>query len=322
MDRRHHAQIAELLFAQNRLEVAAAGIIGSRQIRTGRGQTACNQCIAEESDGAGAGKHIRIHQSAVIVCGLNAAVINAGNLIVIFRVNFIHAGEAILHQHGRGDFLLAQVLVVGINAHAHEIQFAVFLCGATQNVDGAVQTFGQQNLGFASLYIKLIQNAACVGTVRLTDIHIAVIHCIDAGFDHIRVKVTKAMGQNSICAKAAIHGANINPVAVGFGRIAVGLSAVANVFAACAWGIGTHFAATEIIDYAIVGFQAKVSVRDFFPLHITTPVTSRNALVQFFFGISFLCKSRKRGCAEHGRAQQHGTEPFYKKSFLHLFSPF
>ena len=284
---RGHTQAVKLGLAQDLGKgiLPGRGIVGNcQESALVRVQAACDQrglvlAVGVSRNGTGGGEvpFIDVRQRcavcggqfAVIIDILNTAVIDAGDFVSLDRVDLVDAGEAALDGN-RGLILpFGQARSIAVDGHTDKVQLVTDLRRAAQDVDHAraalISRLCHQNFCLAGLDVELVQDTASGNAVRLTDVHVAIVHHIDGRLGDLRVQVAKAAGQDGVCAQAAVHGADVDPIAVTLGRIAVGLAAVAVVLGAGTLHIGADFAVAQVVNHAVIGLGTKVCVGDLFP---------------------------------------------------------
>ena len=157
---------------------------------------------------------------------------------------------------------------------AHEsdkVQLAVICAGVAEDGDTVtfsliIQVSGHQDLGLAGLDVELEEHAAGVITVILLPlVEHAVIHGINRGdCSFFRDSV---LGHRPfdlrIGRQCAIHGAHVDPVAIGCCAVTVGLYAVAVAGLAYAVHIGGQGLVAQVIDHTVSRFGAVGCVGDF-----------------------------------------------------------
>ena len=266
----------------------------------GRLEVAGDQRIAEGADGTGGGEHVALDQGTEAIHV--DAVIHLGELVVVGRVDFVDARESVLIGHGGLDLLLGEILVVGVHDHALEVQLAVHLEGAAEGRDHALASvdagaLGHEDLGLAGLHIELEQHAAGALAVGFAKVHVARVHGLDecGGLLGGQAEACHIAVQNGLHAEAAVHGADVDPVAGGCCRIAVGLAAVAVAGGAQAGGIGGDGAVAGVIDHAIGLAQALIGVADLFEGHAV-----------IVLGIVGVLGSQAGGVVRHGGGRDSG----------------
>ena len=106
--------------------------------------------------------------------------------------------------------------------HALEVQLAVHLEGAAEGRDHALASvdagaLGHEDLGLAGLHIELEQHAAGALAVGFAKVHVARVHGLDecGGLLGGQAEACHIAVQNGLHAEAAVHGADVDPVAGG-----------------------------------------------------------------------------------------------------------